>query len=151
MSIKTGLELEEVLGNYLPQLNQLTEDKSSSKPLPTKWSKKEILGHLIDSAQNNLRRFIVAQYEQNPKITYRQDFWVKSVNYQEWKLNDLVPLWYLTNMQIVQVLKAITDEAAAGTCETESSRTIAWLAEDYLKHLKHHIHQVLDLEEVAYP
>ena len=151
MSIKTGLELEEVLGNYLPQLNQLTEDKSSSKPLPTKWSKKEILGHLIDSAQNNLRRFIVAQYEQNPKITYRQDFWVKSVNYQEWKLNDLVPLWYLTNMQIVRVLKAITDEAAARTCETESSRTIAWLAEDYLKHLKHHIHQVLDLEEVAYP
>ena len=151
MSIKTGLELEEVLGNYLPQLNQLTEDKSSSKPLPTKWSKKEILGHLIDSAHNNLRRFIVAQYEENPKITYRQDFWVKSVNYQEWKLNDLVPLWYLTNMQIVQVLKAITDEAAARTCETESSRTIAWLAEDYLKHLKHHIHQVLDLEEVAYP
>jgi hypothetical protein len=150
MSIKTGLELEEVLRNYVPQLNQLTEDKSSSKPLPTKWSKKEILGHLIDSAQNNLRRFIVAQYEENPKITYRQDFWVKSVNYQEWKLNDLVPLWYLTNMQIVRVLKAITDEAAARTCETESSRTIAWLAEDYLKHLKHHIHQVLDLEEVAY-
>ena len=151
MSIKTGLELEEVLGNYVPQLNLLTEDKSSAKPLPTKWSKKEILGHLIDSAQNNLRRFIVAQYEENPKITYRQDFWVKSVNYQEWKLNDLVPLWYLTNMQIVRVLKAITDEAAARTCETESSRTIAWLAEDYLKHLKHHIHQVLDLEEVAYP
>ena len=151
MSIKTGLELEEVLRNYVPQLNLLTEDKSSAKPLPTKWSKKEILGHLIDSAQNNLRRFIVAQYEENPKITYRQDFWVKSVNYQEWKLNDLVPLWYLTNMQIVRVLKAITDEAAARTCETESSRTIAWLTEDYLKHLKHHIHQVLDLEEVAYP
>ncbi len=87
-------ELLETINEYLPKLNSLTEEKSSIKPLPNKWSKKELIGHLIDSAQNNIRRFIVAQYEDNPVIR---------------------------------------------------------LAKDYITHMKHHLHQVLDLTPVAYP
>ena len=65
-------QLQSIIDNYTPQLQRLPEDAWPAKPNPAKWSKKEILGHLIDSAQNNIRRFIVAQYEDNPKITYAQ-------------------------------------------------------------------------------
>ncbi len=72
----TALELQNVIDEYLPQLNSLSYEGFLYKLSPTKWSKKELIGHLIDSAQNNIRRFIVAQYEENPAIIYKQDEWV---------------------------------------------------------------------------
>ena len=59
-------QLEKIINDYTPQLKQLSEDDLSFKPSPAKWSGKELLGHLIDSAQNNIRRFVVAQYEERP-------------------------------------------------------------------------------------
>ena len=88
-------QLEQTINEYLPQLKSLDETTASVKPSPNKWSKKEILGHLVDSAQNNLRRFIVAQYDDNPKIIYRQDDWVRINNYQNARLEELIQLWYL--------------------------------------------------------
>src|SRR5688572_27029542 len=84
--------LEQAINEYLPKLKLLPEQVVSKKPSPNKWSKKEILGHLVDSAQNNLRRFIVAQYEDNPKIVYRQDDWVRTNNYQNAVFEDLINL-----------------------------------------------------------
>lgn len=46
------------------------EEKMLLKPSIDKWSKKEILGHLIDSATNNHQRFVRAQFEMNPEIVY---------------------------------------------------------------------------------
>ena len=61
-------KLQDILQEYGVKLASLDESEIALRPAPTKWSKKEILGHLIDSAQNNLRRFIVAQYEELPTI-----------------------------------------------------------------------------------
>src|SRR5215218_10658155 len=99
--IPAALELEHAIQQYLPQLQQLDKVSSVIKPLPNKWSKRELIGHLIDSAQNNIRRFIVAQYEDNPKIKYQQENWVRINNYQEFDLDELVQLWFLLNKQIV--------------------------------------------------
>lgn len=54
-------------------LSEISEENMSVKPLPTKWSKKEIIGHLIDSATNNHQRFVRGQFEYNPEILYDQD------------------------------------------------------------------------------
>lgn len=144
-------ELLEVINEYLLQLNALNGEQSSVKPLPNKWSKKEIIGHLIDSAQNNIRRFIVAQHEENPAIIYKQDDWVRINNYQSYSLNDLIQLWYLLNKQICSILNNSSEEILQRPCQTESVHSIEWLANDYIKHLKHHLHQILDLIPVAYP
>jgi len=144
-------ELLATIDEYLPKLKLLIEEDSSLKPLPNKWSKKEIIGHLIDSAQNNVRRFIVAQYEQNPVITYRQDDWVSINNYQTWLVEDLIQLWYLLNKQISSILNNSPGEVLQRTCQTESLHSIEWLANDYIKHLKHHLHQALNLTPIAYP
>ena len=144
-------ELESIINKYLDALKLLTEEQMSVKPSPAKWSKKEVIGHLIDSAQANIRRFVVAQYEDTPAISYNQDQWVAIAHYQQWNIHDLVGLWYLLNKQACKILRNTSHETAQRTCQTESLRTIEWLAVDYIKHLRHHLHQVLELEPVPYP
>jgi len=147
----TADQLELAINEYLPKLKLLVDEKTAFKSMPGKWSKKEILGHLVDSAQNNLRRFIVGQYEENPKIVYMQDDWVRINNYQQSKLKDLVQLWYLTNLQLITVLRNSDAKEREKTCETEGSHSLNWLAADYIRHLRHHLHQVLNMDEVPYP
>ena len=142
-------ELESTLSNYLRSLQKLDETNAAIKISSTKWSKKEILGHLVDSAQNNLRRFIVAQYEENPKIVYSQDDWVRINNYQNSNLQELVQLWDLINRRIVAVLKNTRN--GERICDTGELHSIQWLASDYIKHMKHHLHQILEMQAVPYP
>jgi len=144
-------ELFSTITEYSSRLKTLREDESSQKPLPGKWSKKELIGHLIDSAQNNIRRFIVAQYESNPVIIYQQDEWVRINNYQLYPLEDLIQLWYLLNKQICVILNNTSKDNLQRSCQTESLHIIEWLAKDYIKHMKHHLHQALGLDPIAYP
>ncbi len=144
-------QLQSIIDNYSGQMDSLQEDEWIHKPNPSKWSKKEVLGHLVDSAQNNIRRFIIAQYEDNPKIMYAQDYWVAAANYQNYITKDLVDLWILLNKHICMILKNIPAGAQERLSETSEPHSIKWLAADYNKHLLHHLHQVLDLEPVAYP
>jgi DinB superfamily len=144
-------ELERIIQDYTPQLQQLNEDDFSFKTSPLKWSGKEFLGHLIDSAQNNARRFVVAQYEDKPFIVYDQEKWVAAADYQNYPLKDLINLWVLVNKYIVIILKKMREEALNREVQTQEVHSIKWLAEDYNKHLLHHLHQVLHLEPVAYP
>lgn len=149
----TIAKLQRVISDYQAMLKAISAEEFAYKPSPDKWSKKEILGHLIDSAQNNIRRFIVAQYEAVPFIIYNQDKWVAISNYQHASSAELTELWVLLNNQICRILDNTTSEAAMQICETNdhSAHTIAWLAEDYIKHLLHHLHQILQLEPVEYP
>jgi len=147
----TAFEISATINEYLPKLKLLTEEESTVKPLPNKWSKKELVGHLIDSAQNNIRRFIVAQYESNPLIIYQHDEWVAINNYQSCPLEDLVQLWYLLNKQICTILNNASEEILQRTCQTETVHSIEWMAKDYIKHMKHHLHQALSLKPFTYP
>jgi len=144
-------KLYKIIDDHLPALRSVSHEKFHFKPSPTRWSKKEILGHLVDSAQNNIRRFIVAQYDERPKIVYDQDKWVAVTNYQQYELTDLIDLWYRLNKHICHVLTFMPEETNKRQVETEQFHDLRWLADDYIKHLLHHLHQVLDLEPVAYP
>jgi hypothetical protein len=143
--------LEQIIKTYAPQLAGLNDADFSLKPSTKKWSKKELLGHLVDSAQNNIRRFVVSQYENDPHIVYAQDFWVDAAAYQQYPLRDLVELWTLLNKHLCIVLKNMPAEAAKRTCITGEQHTIEWLAHDYNQHLRYHLHQLLELEPVPYP
>lgn len=137
-------ELREVVIEFSKKTSAISDSEFSAKPLENKWSKKEVLGHLIDSAQNNLRRFISGQYESEPpKIVYQQDFWVSSNNYQAMPKDDLIQLWRLMNLRICAVLENMPEANYSRQCDTGSLRTLSWLAEDYVKHLKHHLNQVI--------
>ncbi len=147
---QTVIELETLINQNIAILKSLDEKDMAVKPSPEKWSKKEIIGHLIDSAQSNIRRFAVAQYEDSPTINYNQEKWVVIANYQRWDSKMLIDLWYLLNRQVCEILKNISPEMLQRKCMTDEQHTIEWLAVDYIKHLKHHLHQVLELEPVPY-
>ena len=126
----------------------ITEREFSAKPLPNKWSKKEVLGHLIDSAQNNLRRFICGQYESSPPhLIDEQDFRVSANAYGQAKSEDEIQLWQLINKRICDVLNAMPVGNYGNDCNTgrttEQLHSIEWLAEDYVKHMKHHLNQII--------
>ena len=141
-------ELRSILQEYERKIASIPDHEFSAKPLPHKWSKKEVLGHLIDSAQNNLRRFVSGQYESTPpKITYEQDFWVRANGYQSANKEDVVRLWKLINERIGAVLLEMPADHYAYSCDTGREkvqlRSLAWLAEDYVKHMKHHLNQII--------
>ena len=144
--------LRKIIRIYVRRLEALPEEAFEWRPQSDKWSKKEILGHLVDSAQNNIRRFIVAQYEDTPNIPYRQDEWVSHTGYHDYPMKELILLWQLLNLHVVIVLGHMSPEAAQRTCSMGGQpQTLKWVAADYCNHLLHHLHQILDLEPVAYP
>src|SRR5450631_336017 len=85
---------------------------------PGKWSKKEIIGHLIDSAQINLQRFIRSTYTENFTLTYDQAEWVDAQHYISADINELLELWRLLNRQIMRVLEKYPPERLKVQCDT---------------------------------
>jgi len=141
-------ELRNIIQEYAQKLNTFGEIEFSTKPLPHKWSKKEITGHLVDSAHNNLRRFIVTQYDSSlSKIVYDQNFWVDTNGYQVMKKEEVILLWKLMNERIATVLENMPEVHYSKECNTGKEKTelhtLLWLAEDYVKHLKHHLNQAI--------
>ena len=137
-------ELRSILVEYKGKFERIAEADFKAKPLPHKWSKQEVVGHLIDSAQNNLRRFICGQYESKPPlIVYQQDFWVSANDYQNMPKDDIIQLWRLMNLRICSVLENIPPGNYDKQTDTNGLHTLKWLAEDYVKHMKHHINQII--------
>lgn len=148
---KIADQLELLIDKHVNQLKSIPAELLEARAKPGKWSKKEMIGHMIDSAHNNIRRFIVAQYEETPLIIYDQDKWVAIANYQYWNVSQLIELWYLLNKQLCRILGNTAPAMGQRNCQTQELHSLDWLADDYVKHLQHHLHQVLDLEPVAYP
>ena len=141
-------EISEIVDDYSTKISIIPTQQLLAKPNPTKWSKIEVLGHLIDSAQNNLRRFICGQYESSPPhVVYNQDFWVVANNYNTAKPENIIQLWRLLNERICHVLEAMPVGNYAKECnsgkQTPQLHSLHWYAEDYVKHLKHHLNQII--------
>lgn len=148
-------ELEKIVIDFTAKFNSISEDDFSSKPNASKWSRKEVLGHLIDSGENNLRRFICGQYETPPpKIKYDQDFWVLANGYQQMSTRDVIDNWRIVNTKICNVLSQMPAGNYHKLCDFGDGKllTLQWLASDYVKHLKHHLNQIIPKSfDITYP
>ncbi|BFO66157.1 DinB family protein [Chryseobacterium sp. KCF3-3] len=135
--------LRNIIDAELQRFQNITEEEWSRKGSSEKWSKKEIIGHLCDSAFTNIRRFVVTQYKENENIVYDQNFWVKAQNYQNVPTSDLIDLWKSLNYQIVHIVENIPDEALQRTCDTTKTEprvyTLEFIIDDYVDHLQHHL------------
>lgn len=111
-----------------------------------KWSKKEILGHLIDSAINNLQRFTEIQYAEKPYKTrpYNQDALVKYNDYQNKNNQNLFDLWLHLNRHILEIIKKQTDKTLAYQLILPNGTltNLQFLIEDYIEHLFYHVSQI---------
>ncbi|HEY4322559.1 MAG TPA: DinB family protein [Mucilaginibacter sp.] len=141
---KIAGEIRDVIDNLLnADINSIQWDY---KPSPEKWSKKQIIGHLIDSAMINLQRFVRCTFEENFKLTYEQVEWVEAQRYQHADVKELLALWQLLNKQIFRVLKNYPPERLQANCDNSktmiSLHSVEWLAQDYVDHMKHHLKQI---------
>ena len=116
------------------------------KTTENKWSKKEVLGHLIDSAINNIQRFTEIQTFDKPyKIrTYNPDDLVKSNDYQNKNNQELFDLWMNLNLHILHILKNQTNETLAFQLILPNGELsdLQFLIEDYFDYLYHHLNQI---------
>lgn len=138
------------------ELRQLPDRVARRRPAPGKSCVKEIIGHLIDSAAHNHRRFVQAALE--PAFVfpgYAQDAWVGAQRYQDAAWPALADLWAAYNSHLMHVARAIPSSALRAPrvphnvdqigwqplAPTEPA-TLAYLIEDYVGHLEHHLEQV---------
>jgi hypothetical protein len=132
------------------QLVLITEEMASAKPYAEKWSRKEILGHLIDSAANNHQRFV--RMQEMPHIgvfKYNQVHWASSQKYQLEPWPQIVELWFCYNAHLVHVLRNIDPSSISNLCDIGKPEpvTLQCIVTDYLDHLEHHLRQIFSLED----
>ena len=125
----------------------MPSDKVSFKADPDKWSKKEILGHLIDSAANNHHRFVRGGYNAAVNFPpYSQNDWVRIQKYHESEWMNLIAIWSVYNLHLCDVIERLSDEALSAPCNIgkEEPVSIEFVIKDYLRHLKHHMQVILE-------
>lgn len=145
--MKPSHTLSTLIYQTAAKFGTVTPEQWFHKPSPSVWSKKEVLGHLVDSAMNNLRRFVVTQYQHNDKIYYWQDEWVAFQDYQNAPVEELIELWKLLNLQICRTIDNMPAERLSYTCDTgktsEDLYTLEFLIDDYIVHMQHHLKDIL--------
>jgi hypothetical protein len=137
--------LEQILADALQRLKQISEAQSEERSASGKWSRKEILGHLIDSASNNHQRFVRTQLSKEVSFPgYAQTQWVETQGYQSESWENLIQLWAGFNRHILHLISHISEDRADNHCVVGAGppMTLRFLVEDYIRHLEHHLAQI---------
>ena len=144
-TIAIANELVGIVETASAKLRLLQETEVTLKVNPAKWSKKEILGHLTDSAVNNHQRFVRAQMTEEFSFPgYEQDEWVRRQDYNAKPWTELIDLWRLNNRHVAHVMRNIPEDKLDTMCRIGGGNpvTLGFIAEDYVTHLKHHLTQL---------
>ncbi len=143
---KTIGRLQQLITEIPRQLQQFSVEQMALRPAPGKWSKREILGHLCDSALHNWQRFNAAQQQDGPLqiVRYQQDTLVRLNNWQGQPTGQVAALWASLNAQVLAVLKNLPKEKLLHpvVLPDGEAATLQFLIEDYLVHLEHHLGQI---------
>jgi hypothetical protein len=143
-------DFQATLSNAVQQLEALAPEQANLPKGPGKWTSQEILGHLLDSATNNHQRFVRVPLSLGvvkPGIAldgYQQNDWVRVQHYQEYDWQQLISLWHLYNLHLLHVVRHIPDETLSYTFRLNGETVgLEFVIRDYLKHMKHHLAQIL--------
>ncbi|HEU4796294.1 MAG TPA: DinB family protein [Pyrinomonadaceae bacterium] len=145
-------DFEETIRSAAARLSEISADEGNVDG----WSRREILGHLIDSAANNHQRFVRAQFTDDLVFPgYEQEEWVSAQRYNDEPWPNLIELWRAYNLHLLHVvsripvdvltqerLKHSLDQIAFKTIDQNAPATLEYLIRDYVDHLKHHLDQI---------
>ena len=147
-------ELRQAVNAAVPRLLALG-DASATRPAPRKWSPREIIGHLVDSASNNHQRFVRGQLQDDLVFPgYAQEDWVRIGRYQDAPWDELVAHWKMFNLKIARVMDGTPDEvrkrprarhsfdAIGVPLKDGEAPTLEHVMSDYVLHLQHHLRQI---------
>jgi len=110
------------------------------------WTRKQIIGHLLDSAANNRQRFVRATLDgayDGPG--YAQDSWVHLHGYAEQSWNTLLRWWEAEHEILAELVDRIPNERLAAECVIAGGApvTLQFVIDDYVAHQKHHLAQIM--------
>jgi hypothetical protein len=151
-------EFSDTLSEAAPRLTAISEQQSEIPRSEDKWSSKQIIGHLIDSAANNHQRFVRAQFTDELIFAgYEQNEWVRVEHFQEEPWRDLVQLWQFYNQHILHIMKHAPEatrtklrqrhnlhQLASEQIKEDEPVTLEFFMRDYVDHMKKHLSQIFD-------
>jgi len=143
--IRLSTRLNDVIERGERDLNGISNADASVPAIEGGWSRKQILGHLIDSASNNHQRFVRAQLENELRWPgYDQSGCVRVQRFQEAQWSDLLGLWAGYNRFLAHVLAGVPEAKRTTSCWIGNNpvMTLEELAADYIRHLEHHLDQI---------
>jgi len=144
LDIQTELDRIVAVSRHLLEVD---EEVASVRPSAGKWSPKEIIGHLIDSATNNHHLFVRLQCEQPKEFPgYEQRGWVRIQHYQDCDWKELVILWATYNRHLLHVIRHVNPSFLEKMWKvpdrTRELLTLQHVIEDYFDHMRRHLAQV---------
>jgi len=138
-------KIRQIIAREEPRLRGFSAAEAAAQRSPGKWSRKEVLGHTIDSAGNNLQRVVRAeQVERLEWPGYAQTEWVRCQAYAAEEWGALIDLWVALNHHFAHVVEHIPAEKK-GTVVViggGAPMTLEEMVADYLRHLEHHLEQI---------
>jgi hypothetical protein len=155
--MSVAARLRAALDRATPLLSAFTEEQASESRGLNKWSSKQIIGHLIDSASNNHQRFVRAQFcDDLVFLPYDQEDWVAAQRYDAESWESLLALWLGFNRHLAHVIETAPDEIrlrvrpvhnldriAFRSVPVDQPATLEFFMNDYVDHLEHHLEQII--------
>jgi hypothetical protein len=138
-------ELLRVVEAAEPRLRAISELESAKPILPGGWSRKQVIGHLIDSASNNHQRFVRAALQTSldfPAYDQEGNVRVQVIQEADWIL--LVALWAAYNRYLAHVIAHLPASKLETVCRIGQGEavTLGVLATGYFTHLVHHLSRI---------
>ncbi len=138
-------ELAGVVERSAPALREIGDREASAPALTGGWSRKQVIGHLIDSASNNHQRWVRAGLAGTLVWPdYDQDGCVRVQAFQDAPWPMLLDAWVALNRLLAHVLTSLPPAAASASCRIGGHAAIplAELARQYVQHMHHHLDQI---------
>lgn len=145
--------IKKILAEHEPELLSISTETAGIKPVNNKWSKKEILGHLIDSANVNFQRFIrTIMHKEAEFPPYDQEEWVELQKYNDREWAELIQIFVSFNLQIANLLKNLNPERERYCCDIggEKPVTLEVLIVEYIRHMEHHLRDIENRQLIDY-
>jgi hypothetical protein len=141
-------DLQAAIRDGLELFQGIDEPRTARRPGTGGWCAREILGHLVDSACNNHRRFVIGR--DTPPVVfqgYNQDDWVERQLYAQIPFRDIVTLWTAYNRHLAHVISNTPADTLSnpGVGPDGDRVTLGFLMSDYVRHLRHHLEEMRPL------